>query len=932
MAEDGKDGAATNQPVFFAVSFAIVESGNLVGERAQALIQTLEENGAMYTPFGADTQRGEDITVYSHIISETTDFPQYQNALDHFVHIVKPLWVDASLSKAKALNPRSFSPDPSLFLQDVVVTCTADIPEGDKEAIIGGVIAMGGQYSAPMTKMVTHLVALSTDDVKYEVVMRKNLKCKTVLPHWFDDCLKLGKKIAEKPYMLPDPEILSSIERGPLAHVPNNAIQGATSPVPTDFPTPVTTNRVLDVFRGKKIMLSADLNIGSRIMSTIENLVHNGGGELVTQVEQADIYVCYYRDGEDYIKASQARKDVGNLAWLYHLITHNAWTSPMRRLLHYPVPRHGIPGFSDYHISLSNYVGDSRIYLENLVKACGAEFTKTMRQENTHLITAHTQSEKCEAAREWNIHIVNHIWLEESYAQCKQQSLTKPRYTHFPSRTNLGEVVGQTQIDPDAVEARFFPKGAEERRRKGPQTNGVAVPSRPKQEEVPSMNTLTVADTTQTTAAQEGADDAVSERATPLIKKDDRAQTTAPQEGADEVGSERATPLIKKSSRVRNDAIDAQTPMAARVAEGKENETPSTAGSRGAKSRALTKLHDLAPDIALYEREKKRAGGVLRGGRRLSEPESAEKPQTKSKEARGTKRSLEPEGEVEGEASAETVKETGRKTKKSKSSLTPIVHKLMMSGDDRWVGKGKTKKEHEDKSKLRDMGINVVTKPDETTLLCAPKIVRTRKFVAALAAAPHVVSTSFLDDCLRSNRMPDPLSHPLIDREGEKRWGIKLSDTIFRAQQNRGQLLKGWDIFVTENVTGGWETYKDIIKANGGNCLLWKGRATKVSKREVKKSRDTDGDANMDADLDTEAQLEANRSNDGGKSLYLVSGTDQAEVKLWPKFKDVAKKADMTPYIVTPDWILFVTMAQYIHHEERWEIRPDEVPGLAGKK
>ena len=37
---------------------------------------------------------------------------------------------------------------------------------------------------------------------------------------------------------------------------------------------------------------------------------------------------------------------------------------------------------------MSNYGGDARLYLENLIEACGAKFTKSMKTENTHLITA----------------------------------------------------------------------------------------------------------------------------------------------------------------------------------------------------------------------------------------------------------------------------------------------------------------------------------------------------------------------------------------------------------------------------------------------------------------------------------------------------------------------------------------------------------------
>jgi hypothetical protein len=68
-------------------------------------------------------------------------------------------------------------------LNDVVVTC-GDIPEGDKDAIIGGVLAKGGLYSPRITQMVTHLVDLTTDSDKARVALGKKLNVKIVLPHW----------------------------------------------------------------------------------------------------------------------------------------------------------------------------------------------------------------------------------------------------------------------------------------------------------------------------------------------------------------------------------------------------------------------------------------------------------------------------------------------------------------------------------------------------------------------------------------------------------------------------------------------------------------------------------------------------------------------------------------------------------------------------
>ena len=102
------------------------------------------------------------------------------------IHVVKPSWIDHSLEKQKHANPRQYSPDPSFFMTDVVVTC-ADIPEGDKEAIAGGLLAFGGLYSDNINRQVTHIVALNMNNDKCNIAKAKSLRCKIVLPHWYVD-------------------------------------------------------------------------------------------------------------------------------------------------------------------------------------------------------------------------------------------------------------------------------------------------------------------------------------------------------------------------------------------------------------------------------------------------------------------------------------------------------------------------------------------------------------------------------------------------------------------------------------------------------------------------------------------------------------------------------------------------------------------------
>lgn len=623
--------------------------------------------------------------------------------------------------------------------------------------------------------------------------------------------------------------------------------------------------RAIKAFDGKSVKLGEDLNISSKLRGIITGMIKAGGGSVTSKIDDADMYVCNYREGSDYVKASQAGKDVGNLGWLYYLITHGIWTNPMRRMLHYPRPRQGIPGFDKYKISISSYTGEARVYLENLIKATGAEFTKTFKQDNTHLIAAHQNSEKCEAAVEWGVNIINHLWLEDSYAKCREMPLTDPRYTYFPSRTNLGEVLGQTEIDREATEKMFFSK----------QTKPVKAAKT-----APQIN-------------------------------NDPASTVAPK--ASEPPVTRSLPAAEKAKRVKSGG-SVQTPAPPRQTDGKENYTP---GSRGAKDRALSKLHDAAPDIAQFEKEMKRKGGVIHGGRRRTEDEIEER----AKQAKGgrdsvsSKRSFdEVDEEEETEEEATDVPAKNKRAKKDK--LTPIKFRMLISKDERWANN--SDKESKDKARLRELGLFITDDFKKVDLVCAPQPVRTKKFIAALACAPTLVSTSYLDFALKNNKLPPTEKHLLQARDFEKANNVRLSEALERAKQNKHRLLKDWTIFCTEKVPGGFDTYKDIIEVNGGKCSLWKGRAATVSasKRILSTS---------------DKEVSQNQVEDEGDVLYLISDADKREFTNWAKFRELAKKHDMVPRIVKTEWLLSVAMAQYVHWDPQWELTEESV-NAAGKK
>ncbi|KAL4874345.1 BRCT domain-containing protein [Aspergillus karnatakaensis] len=843
---------AGNVGLFEQCKVCIVCSKDLVPDTAQELAATLEDYGGEAVIYEAPA-KFPDLAEFSHIMSTTIDFPEFDAANEALIPVIKPQWMMASLTKRKLANPRQFSPDPRLFLNDVVVTC-GDIPEGDKDAIIGGVLAKGGLYNSKLSQMCTHLVDLTIDSDKARFIKDRNMNVKIVLPHWFDDCLKLGRRIDERPYTLPDPEILRSEPDAPIRPRESRDILGASTPEPTTLPTPITSpvKPKLSVFRDKVFVLSPDLGIGAHLRETITELIEEGGGSVASEVSKATTLVCRYREGLSYRLASRLNKDVGNLAWLYHLMTYNTWTSPYRRLLHYPVPRTPIPGFEKMKISLSNYIGEARSYLENLITATGAECTKTLRQENTHLVTAHDNSEKCKAAKEWGLEVVNHLWLEESYAKWKALPISDPRYHHFPRRTNLGEVVGQTKLDRASLESMFFASPEE----------ALEAPAPKKATKSKDKN-------------------AAGRKALSSTDMDENmvSDTT------------NATPRVGRSKRI-TDNKNLQTPARTRlVSDDKENDTPSSTSSRKSKEAATARLHEIAPDIALYEKEKKRVGGVIYGGRRVNDEDRVVLNNGKKRT------SMEAQSESEEEETAEA--------KRQKKSRPPITMHLLITGYQKWVGN--QKKEDADKRQLRDLGIMVVQDARKCSHLAAPSVLRTPKFVNALAYGPVIVQVEFITQCLKKDELLDPKDFLLNDKEAEARFGFSLEQSNTNAKKNKNKLLQGYHIYCVETIRGGFDAFKSIVDANGGQCTLFRGRVSYQSKRE-----------------ESEDESEHEEHSSRGE-VYLLSSVAPEHQKLWARFRQLVLNMGKTPRIVRVDWLLDMAMSQEPHAAEDYELNEQTV-------
>ena len=145
----------------------------------------------------------------------------------------------------------------------------------------------------------------------------------------------------------------------------------------------------------------------------------------------------------------------------------------------------------------------------------------------------------------------------------------------------------------------------------------------------------------------------------------------------------------------------------------------------------------------------------------------------------------------------------------------------------------------------------------------------------------------------------------------EKNAGFRLSDALTRANENKGRLFRGYSIYVTEAIHGGFKTYKSIIEVNGGTCLMYRARAgSSLTSR-------------MDLD---EASNESDSSQP--EYVYLVSGTSHEEAKLWPKFRQMVTGSGKEPRIVSNNWLLDTALSQQHQWKDIYSLTDKQIGAL----
>ncbi|TFK48096.1 hypothetical protein OE88DRAFT_1685439 [Heliocybe sulcata] len=429
---------------------------SLSAQRRQELATVLDANGA--TPV--------DLDQATHVITNSNNFEGRQ-LVGEDAAVVSDYWVDRSMVLAKKQPPSWYSADAAMIFSGVVA-CSADLGDSDTEILMAGITALGGQWRAGLTRDVTHLFALTPDSVRYETAMhhRGATRMKILLPHWFDDAVKLGYRgLPTTEYEWPEPAMFRKEgEKGMRkSSVPGEKKALYESAVAeTDQQTRGSSQ---NVWGGRKVLLGVTTKLKDGRREAIEAGIARAGGIVVQshdrngdeeeeaeKIEDADVYITRYRAGAAYYRALKSGKTIGTLSWLFHVHSTGVLAAPSDQLLHFPIPKDPIPGFSSHIITITNYTGEARDYIRKLIMTMGGSFTPSMSNANTVVIAAYIGGNKVDKAYNWNIPVVNHTWLEDCFVQWRNLTVGLEKYISFPPGVDFSTVLGEKEIGRAVLE------------------------------------------------------------------------------------------------------------------------------------------------------------------------------------------------------------------------------------------------------------------------------------------------------------------------------------------------------------------------------------------------------------------------------------------------------------------------------------------------
>ncbi|ORZ06550.1 hypothetical protein BCR41DRAFT_360843 [Lobosporangium transversale] len=886
------------------------------------------EHGAQETRSTFARETHEDLnynTRPTHIITEDLDFPDHNHATARGIHVVTPAWITRSVNCNKQLNPKHFSADPSMIFSGVILTATG-LPPYDREIIGSAVEDYGGAFTNYLSADVTHMIAVAPEGEKYEQAMEHpEWDIKIVLPHWFQQSCNLKRRLPETIYRFPNPPMLDQSFVAPPEMVSGKAPQLYSNTIKAVTLFLMSPSKFHSKFlRRFRFHLVDDLNILPERKTYINQKIIDAGGTLVNEYssETVDVVICRFRAGNTYIQASRDGKIVGSADWLFHILQTGELSSPKASLLHYPIPPEPIPGMSSFIMTVTQYTGNVREYLKRMIIAVGATYKPTLASQNapeptTHIICGNSSGEKYERGQEWNVKVVNHLWLEDCFQVWSLQSESKPRYTQFPPFNQLPSIFGANILQETVDEwLKFYEEDTSSPI--GVMEAGEQIPSLLAEKTFWAENQ----DSTYSQRQIEGGhassylpndknvqSDSSTLSSKPVFNKSTLKDRLIESEISTPTSSAPSSPTTRQPYGDISEERDKNSSRVTPIEDSSSGSVRTISRKRGAAVQANKALQKIVPDMNEFQEELKDAKKAMKRKKKrassqepkdgededmnmdetsapLSATRNATAPSKRSRISIGSVGERSTPGATDDEEphdnettmteSKSQPKKTKRGTKAEKDGATgesTVPENVITSGKSRrvrYISTGVKEQSAAQVKALKALGILPATSAEKCTHLIATGISRTGKFLIALLHGKIIVHEDWLQACVDANTVLDENDFRIKDTKTEQKLNMDLYKSVERAREKR--VFENCVFYISPSLNKDMPGLKAVVEAGGGKAspLLHTGLGV-LKDRLVKVSNDKDS---FSKDGDHEKRLKTRRKVNQGEGII---GRDDGE-------------------------------------------------------
>lgn len=689
---------------------------------------------------------------FSHVIAESIDFPRFEDVSKLYIPIVTKEWIN-SLAKQKAMVPvRGFSPDPRMILKNCIVACGTECD--DEDVIKTAVRIFGGTNTNELRKSLTHFI---TNDPKHKNVMlideynkvnREGLNVKIVRPAWLLDSIINGKCMDESNYTLDSPAV-------------------------SNFEVP-------EYLKNLEITYSRRLDLSNDMKKLLNKFVSKRGNKKICIEKFLDPAVSHEIPARTF-------------DYLFSLILYKADHLTFDSLLFHPVREIPVLGMHRLVVATTNYTGDSRLYIEELLQRMGGFFTKTLKPSNTHLVAAKDVGKKVSYAKKWNINIVNHCWVEDCFVNWK----LVPDSNYHKLLKDDACVRMINTLEFEGFDYDVYKKGLEE-----------------PNDDTSSTSILDTAHEVSTN----------TESSNTLLNSTTAASKTQPNRSQSVV----IIPGAEDPNQIKEKSILAKEQNSVNAINGKADHNDYISQQNDDDKAKLESNNVLKDDLWKIPDDEEDNESVQKG---KTKPKSKSKATKTSTDANKAVSNITPDVPTSSKRSASTLSADLEPMKKTAKIVGKPYHiTAIVTGFNGTLS-------NVDKRELKKVGITIIDSPNKNlNCIIAPSLLRTQKFLTALAYDPEyflepLILTDVLGtlDSVKKVGDFDSLAPRLekydiwahVDFEKDikpKRLfdaNTTKEDAIKLLRKKRSNLFQQFSFNISSGLPAGFDTLKNILKSFG---------------------------------------------------------------------------------------------------------------------